>query len=292
MKKQTLKAYSASALAFLGVESIHAQIIYTDVEPDVVLMDTLLDGLTVEYQLDFDDDGSADFRIFHAIDFSLYMYNSDGGIYMEENNYALAQMPASVSQYMPVVVNAGDPVDSDGIWIHSQTIGGSSFSANIMLMGIRFFVPDSSFELSLGPWAGGQTDKYIGLKKMELDGMHYGWVRLDIPEGFGYVKIKGYAFNKTPDEPVLAGETGPTDIPAIYPDAPAIYFDGKTLNIGVKENVTNAIFGLTDMQGRKILQSELRNAQNEFLLSDLPAGIYIVQVQYDYYSWQRKISVH
>ena len=52
---------------------------------------------------------------------------------------------------------------------------------------------------------GGKTNKYMGLRFL-IDGqIHYGWVRLDVINPTHWA-IKDYAYNATPNQPILAGQ--------------------------------------------------------------------------------------
>jgi hypothetical protein len=58
----------------------------------------------------------------------------------------------------------------------------------------------------LGSWAN-VSHKYLGLR-FEIHGeVHYGWVRLSIAKRLWLeVKVEGYAYETTPDHPILAGK--------------------------------------------------------------------------------------
>ena len=114
-----------------------------------------------------------------------------------------------------------------GIASHSNAINGIISVApwyeiyivlldiNMEIFNLRGYRNGESYQTGgiLGDcWAGDQScsptwkDKYLGLRFIIKGQTHYGWARLDVLSLSHWV-IKDYAYNATPNKPILAGQT-------------------------------------------------------------------------------------
>ena len=60
----------------------------------------------------------------------------------------------------------------------------------------------------LGPFEG-QGNKYIGVRFTNGTGEHFGWIQVNLLAGSTSLAIIDWAYEDTPDTPILAGATGP-----------------------------------------------------------------------------------
>ncbi len=75
-----------------------------------------------------------------------------------------------------------------------------------------------------GPWikdSRGLKDRYLGLKFIHTDGIHFGWARFSIVIGKTGLQavLNGYAYETIPNKPIIAGETRGAD--TVLPEADA-----------------------------------------------------------------------
>lgn len=79
-----------------------------------------------------------------------------------------------------------------------------------------------SMSYSFGPWVN-TTNRYLGLKFLINNEVHYGWARMSVPVQFergGGVMLTGYAYETVPNKPLLAGEKSrPSANDAVDPTA-------------------------------------------------------------------------
>jgi hypothetical protein len=73
---------------------------------------------------------------------------------------------------------------------------------------------------SFGIWEG-LSDRYLGVRFLVEGAVHYGWVRISVTSGIDGT-ISGYAYETTPNKPIIAGKTsGPVKalgtLPALRP---------------------------------------------------------------------------
>src|SRR5579862_6688722 len=87
----------------------------------------------------------------------------------------------------------------------------ANFQSKSLYMAGVFF--GSTNTLRSGSWLFVET-AYLGLKFMVNGETHYGWARIKFvsPVGFNFLSgsIAGYAYETTPNQPILAGQTSGT----------------------------------------------------------------------------------
>ena len=192
IKKNSLIAYSGAACTFiLFANSIDAQVIYTDIDPDKIVMND------DEFSMDLNGDLSTDI-IFKGDQFLSF---TSGEVFSTQlfyiNNYiSLIFLDSFIPR--PEILHFGDVVGSSDDFTDANMLN--------IFGGIGHFdYFDSDIDyLSGTSWVG--EESIIGFRMYIGAEAHYGWIRLrlDHPGGPGmpYLIIQDYAFNETPDEPM------------------------------------------------------------------------------------------
>jgi len=275
MKKTTsqkfskrLAQYGALSVAITGVAEANGQIIYTDVEPS--------GGFNTIYELDLNNDGIKDFRIFGGGvgTFSSYafvgIYNGPlGSSYAALNNNSfLGDAPSYV---YPFALNFNDPIGStQATWFDA-----------VANFGTMNFV--SCFGGSGGSHWCGAEDKYLGLKFTVLNGpgpgddqTFYGWARLDVSlDAFTWV-LKDYAYNSTPDAPITAGQTtlGIDD-----KELSKIKVVALNKSIGLYNLPETARYNIYSMTGQEVLKGTTNNERDYVIEAPtLASGVYVIEL--------------
>jgi hypothetical protein len=187
-RQSKLRQYSALATAVLasGSQAAKADIVYTDVDPDVTLINTL-------YPIDMNDDGVVDFRIRHnRFAFGGYLSNF-AGVY---GNYAASFGIAAVPGigYLASALNYG------------QEIGPSiPFNVNSYAILASFFSSPYFGGFGVGEWDD-VTDRYLGVWFTVGGNRHYGWIQMDAGPNCDQLVIKGFAYEDIPNTPINAGD--------------------------------------------------------------------------------------
>ncbi|THD66721.1 hypothetical protein E7Z59_13135 [Robertkochia marina] len=145
-------------------------VIYSDIEPDFVS-----NNLSTSFELDVNQDSIVDLNIYYDIEGNTLLIGS--------RSYLSGVL--SLTDWGTYTV----PLD-EGRKIPDEFKNGELFS--------------SSSYFSIEAW-GYQVDKYLGVRIYIKDKFHYGWVRLQFESDTSWV-IKDYAYNATPDTPILAGQ--------------------------------------------------------------------------------------
>lgn len=182
-------------------------IIYTDVNPDSVIVNSKLQNDT--FKLDLNNNGIADFEFAKA---TIILCN-DYWTGTVGSAIDLSVKPARGNEVMANGSGLALALDSlmsiaqDSVWATTPQIllyGAVSLSGHCQ----------SSFS---GNWLN-VLDKYAGLKINENNLTYYGWARLSCSYRravapnrpliiSGQLILKDYAFNSLPNQPILAGQT-------------------------------------------------------------------------------------
>lgn len=160
--------------------TVQAQIVYHDVDPDSTISATTAEQMK-SYYIDFDHDGNYEKELRH--------FNPD------PNNMAV-ELQNNPSVMAQEVLNGNNRTKVLSI---NEDINSSLQWGN-----------DGSGVLN-SPWYGG-GDKYVGIRFKKGSQWHYGWVRIMIPADGSSFTIKDFAYNSTPDAAIKTGEQGTTSI--------------------------------------------------------------------------------
>jgi hypothetical protein len=169
-----------------------AQVVYTPAHVEIKPATT--------YDLDLNNDGTTDFSfadnfMAHTLVGSLIVapFASNGGAL---GNAVLVNGSAIFS---PVALNRGAKIGG------SRQFYGSCIGCNSSVEIMAWADPFADF----GYWFNVQN-RYLGLKLMIDHQPHYGWARLTVQEESKHriaALLTGYAYEATPDKPILAGQT-------------------------------------------------------------------------------------
>ena len=283
---------AAAAVVGLVPTAAEAQVVYTDVDPD----EFVADG---SFFIDFDGDGDAE----------LEMNEDDVDNNGNPRDFTRAYKEAEV---------APDSISG----IASQIVpfpGGGDYAYPIPLdagVSVGPDVPELedfytfSFTFTgddpLG-WKGA-GEKYIGVRLRLTDGAgatttHFGWVLMEIPVQGGSMIIKSYAYESTPDTPILTGATvaidpGPDGTPGTHAfrAAPNPFRHDARLTLEVAE--TQAVrVAVYDALGREVAVLHdgplASGREHAFTLAgaELPGGVYVVRATGAAFSDTRTVTL-
>lgn len=288
MKKSVLlkklKSYSAVAASLTGMVSLgHAQIQYTDINPD-----TTIENNGDIYLLDLNNDTISDFR-FQAYKRTSNWTNGGNNYYSNSEWIYLDPLISNAVNTYSTVINT-----FYGIWTMSApaannqnvNIGPSNkwMSTDYATMAWHFdrqknSAPSSEF--TVGPWVAKQ-DSFLSLKIIVSGKTYYGWARLDADSTGHNITIKDYAFNTKPDEPILAGDKGIVDAPEVTAtnNNLTIYsFQNKIFIQTAGEGINTGQVSVFDISGKRVHLSTLNENKKQISLGDLPTGHYVVRIQ-------------
>lgn len=177
--------------------TVSSKIIYTDVIPD-----STVSAIGV-YNLDLNNDGKYDLLIMSA--------------YFSRNYCTLCKGTAVKSGFIYVYPNLDNEV---GSYLSSSKLDQNALIDASLLWSVNLKTLDSTRVVAgcwdrntcvthtsvVGDWSGNPIDKYLGLKININSQIYYGWVRMNVLGASSFI-VKDYAYNSTPNQSILAGQT-------------------------------------------------------------------------------------
>jgi hypothetical protein len=260
-----LKTYSTVAAGVIAAgSSVNAQIVYTDIDPDVMLSDS-------SFYIDLDNNDTADFAIVHIN----YSYGSTSflnlvGLQALRNNEVLGDTIVSATysyvSFLPAVLNADDDIDA------SKEVWYNSYYGMMYYNGVY-----GSFNFTGGNW-GNASDKYLGLRFKIDNKWHYGWARVDITANGSAFIVKDYAYESYPEKHILAGK----QVSVIPPeDNKMIQVFSANQKLFIHTNgaqIEGNVAHIYNTVGQKMKDVKLDVGKNIISINDLSKGIYIVNL--------------
>ena len=288
MKKNLLKnvkSYSALAVGLIAADAVQAQIVYSDVNPDMVVHGNF-DALNwadltghVNYQIDLDDDGNVDYTLLVRSDLA----------------HGMAQLvPAGNNEYItnPAPSPMATPIEKGvEIGVTSQVWKGLIVYPN----GYNYLGTLTTLGKTVAEQGGGFTgksDKYVGLKFKIGSQTHYGWARLDARDDSRQYTLKDFAYESTPDKSILAGD-GQVNVGIVKRDSKNLKINtvGKKINIDLVNlaNVAGTV-NIFNIAGQEVLSAKIDSNNHEFILNSV-TGIYLVKVSLAGIQYSQKIFI-
>ena len=179
-------------------------IIYTDINPD-----TLISSSQTTYNLDLNKDGITDFVFsrptllqYCSYEFGYYRIIINFSVKPANGNNAIISDGASYAYGM----DSAAAIVKDSLWATTSQV--------------LFIIARGSARCAVGFHPSGYwlnvSDKYLGLKFIKGNNTYYGWARLSSSYYYtpypyrqfkvGLLTIKDYAYNSSPNRPILAGQ--------------------------------------------------------------------------------------
>jgi hypothetical protein len=186
--------------------STGSPIVYTDINPDQKLTCTPSSGrwnfCSNSYPLDLDNDGIIDYLITYSYEYKFMGMEGQ----RETKKYVIIkcnnQNTVAVDSVYPLAMNANNIISPGLNWKSDSTRILNVYSQTCSL---------GCFTSYSGNWFS-IIDKFLGLQFKKGGKIFYGWVRLDVsvsltPSSTNSFTVKDYAYNSTPGQPILAGQT-------------------------------------------------------------------------------------
>lgn len=297
--KFSLKAYTTSAISFLVLhKEADSQVVYVNIDPDIVLNEG---GQAAE--IDLDQNGTIDFWFhnnsftFYSASFSSYrlMQNIlvgpeiDANFIAGETGEYGTDYGGVYTRYYPFALEAGVKIDSVM----------NLYNYDLQVMGLAsFWSIGGTFGGFHANWFGifvdETIDKFIGIKfLLENDSLCYGWIRCDVKDEGRTLIIKDYAYETTPEHPIIAGDTihfveviDPVQLEPVY-----VYSFNENIYINLKDSAVAKVT-IISLSGQYILDYKTSELVSTVDMTKFASGIYIVNVNYKNKVHSTKIAIH
>lgn len=280
--------YSTFAAAFLLSNHAQSEAIYTDIDPDIMLVED-----NDFYLIDMDNDGLLDFK-FQKISNSFYSYWSENLSYANylvlapwRSGNRIAGVKSVISpsyggftQYFPFALNSMDLINEDLAFQNN----------NFQILGLNISGPSGAIG---GFWYPGIENGLIGVKFVDsINCIHYGWIRCSAAAGAISLIIHDYAYETKCETGIFAGDTlGDTSIVGLSQlelIVPTIYCYSGSICINIDKQLLGAEFSVVNLEGKLVCSGPLDELNNKFN-SVLGNGTYIVTVNKESYSYSKQI---
>ncbi len=261
-----LKSYSALAATVATAGAAHAQIIYTDVNPDITV-----DSTSNSVDIDLDNGGVIDFSLIqqsgvtsagsYAYNAVLTLPNPTTGVNAIAENGSVGGGVIALN----AALNLNDTIDASLTWV-TDTV---QFAA---------FVYPASASYTVGNWVG-VTDKYFGLRFDLAGTTHYGWARFDVSADGTTAVLKDYAYDATANTAIPAGAMPTTTgINELLAHNTQIYGFDNSINVKLFNTAIDGVITVTDVLGQQIANVIVTDATTTIEMSNAKAGVYFVTI--------------
>ena len=270
-----LSAFIITAMLFSA--SANAQIVYTDVIPD-----NKIDSTNIVYHLDLNNDGITDYNITYT---TLTQSITCGGVFIR-TSYIIEVAPLDSNEVgrdvissngFPTALLLNSPIDdtlftwlnggSRALAVKGWTCGGWNMNQLITYFACNFLNANS---------------KYLALRLHVASQVYYGWVRLSVASGVTNAIIFDYAYNSSPNQPILAGQTATGIIENSFASSINLFPNpaANNLTITLESSSKKVEVTIADITGKIIYSTTARETQKiEVNTKDYSAGVYVVQIQ-------------
>lgn len=265
--KKSLKKYNLLSASILAALSSSADVIYTDVDPDLSYNQN-----GDEYQLDLNNDGTVDYTI------SNYSFQYGFPGFFSINGYQVNITPASgngvfgististfstsyggtsySSNFQASPLRVNEKISSNGSFTASETLLAGNFNGS-------FF--GSAFSTNYGNFNDTIFDRFIGLEFKEGNKTLYGWARISAKaeKGSQEFTVFDYAYEDS-GSPIYAGHgivsPGSLSIEKGLTTIPKVYFVNN--NIKIESEITlNGEINVFTVDGKQIISTKI-NGEN------------------------------
>ncbi len=285
MNSQKLSQYSAFALSIILCKDSDAQVLYSDINPDV-WWQWEYNGF--EFPIDVDQDGQMDFRFFTCASATEgYSCSGFAGAFFisayRSNLVGSAILPIPTPSEIECICS--DICDS----FYNQTMGVKPVLLNDTISihdnwGAAYLIYAENVCGFPSPHYGllTRTDEYDYFIPLQINdyGTHLGWVRLNHKASVAEKKIFDMGYQIQLGQPIVAGDTsniisGEEQLEG--EEFAHLYYHANTLYITFQE-YTDCKINVFDMQGNKLF-SDFTGYKYYSTPLNLPTGIYVVKLE-------------
>lgn len=269
--------YLLAIFLVLNTFMLSAQIVYTDINPDVNTTLTPPNSVVNVISIDFNGDGTKEYD-FRWDDYSSGLFE-DWYMHMtfeSTNEFNLRGDATDVNPYGGRYIQpmtSGTVINASLNWGNSTTepfIGDSN---------------DQNFQ--------GLGDRYVGCRFTLGANSYYGWVRVSFANK--KLIIKDYAYESTADKAINAGDTETLGVQTLNFEAYFNCFPIPAINTLTIENKTGMQINKMDivnLEGQRLVSKTNVNDRNITIdVSSFKTGVYFLHLTTAHTSFSKKIIV-
>jgi len=280
--KFSLLQYSAAAVALIGATAASSQVIYTNVDPDVVL-----DEPDEMFGIDLDDDGLNDFNFFNESYSGTVFYMDIGNVKALlvgafdsiQNgligNTAYLSGAGGYTYFQPSALDSEVVINSFNLFLNNnyQTLAKTIYKSGYFPTTFNWGYWNSYF------W-GEQIEKFLGFRFTDEESIQrYGWIRCSVIDSGRTLIIHDYAYELQPEHPIISGDTlSYVDINSTENTLDAtVYSFHKSIYIHLN-NLSSTQLIISDIAGRELIKKAISNESEVVNMNNYATGIYLVKL--------------
>ena len=263
-----------SGINFIPNDS-DGQIIYQDILPDDILT-----GTGNYYYLDLNGDLNDDLSLLTGVWSSNGTFVSGPYVGLNYNRYNQAAF-ANPNANNEIIIdgmgsfsalNLNDPINASANFYNLPSSTFLALGAQNLLVAQSISYSDTNYQ---GNWPG-VNDKFLGLKFIIGTNIHYGWLRMDLSPDCDTLIIKDFAYNSTPNQGLLAGQTT-LDISESEIDEFTVFISQNNLVINRKKDSRQNLEIYT-IDGKLIFEKEIMTKTETISIPGISNGIYLIKI--------------
>lgn len=287
MNKLNLKEYSLLAgIIITQNQTILGQIIYTDIEPDLVVEfeDSYVD-------LDIDNDGASDFSfkkhyfLWSNTDLIIcYSFRTfEGHISNINNGFVGHDTPPTFWNEPIYALDFGYLINGSAEWNDDAYQNLAKKKQSVSCSYWTYALNDWDLIGSMAANPG--EDKYVGIRftSNDPDCKYYGWIRLAFTNTLETLTIMDFAYNANCGEGVFAG-TLTSQIENTPIQNWNLSNNETSLIINVTESLIGSSITIYNAAGQKIKSENLNELQSIINITELPGGLYFAAINESMYA--------
>ncbi len=282
INKFTLLQYSAAAVALIGATAASSQVIYTDIEPDVVL-----DQPDEMFGIDLDEDGLNDFNFFNE-SFTTTVFYMDLANVKALFVGAFDTMQNGIFGHTAYVSGAGGylyyrpfVLETENFIHEAENFYNDNYQTLAMTIYKSGYFPSTFHQGDWTPYFwGDQIEQFLGFRFTDEEEIQrYGWIRCSVIDSGRTLIIHDYAYELQPDHPIITGDTlSYVDINSTENNLDAlVYSFHKTIYIQLN-NLGSTQLIISDIAGREFITKELLTKSELVSMQNYSSGIYVVKL--------------
>ncbi len=292
-----LNSYAIAAGCFLYLnQDVSAQVVYTDIEPDIILND----GFQVA-AIDLDDNGVSDFFFHHN---SFLYYNSSWLSFRNMQNILvgpdeIGNAIAGISnyyttgygeftRYYPFALSNSNLISGSRTWqsIETQIMALRVFSDEGDIVGSGGYCYWFNFEIPE------TQNKFLGVRFKDDVGLnYYGWIRCDVLDEGRTLVIKDYAYEAEPEYPIITGDTSHYVSVLENTFDANVYSFGNKIYINLDKLPQELNLTVNDISGKMVYADKIDSRNSELELH-VVKGVYVVQLISEEKKYSKKVFIN
>ncbi|NQY11690.1 MAG: T9SS type A sorting domain-containing protein [Flavobacteriales bacterium] len=282
-----LSKYSAVACSILMVNATKAEVIYTDVDPDSVLI--LANGDV--FELDFNKDGNTDYSFkIQTISGVDELVHADLAVVRLHGNQLIGSFYTHTTDYLPstyqglLAMAFESTIDitrsfADG----SSLFPGTQGSGNMGELGYFKTYSNLVYSSDESAWVMEKTYNrggvftdiagYLGCKFLIGTETHYGWINIAVSLKVDQTLIFKYAYEAIADKGIKSGQTSSVGIKE-QQNRPTVYSYGRNIHIISQGKGTAVVYNIA---GQEIARTYLKGGNEKINVTE-SVGIHMIKI--------------